>query len=167
MNLTTIRIIGLKIRDFAASDCSEAMVQECECLAGACAICARVMQLVLEELGHESTFVMGQNRHSGHCWNEMELHGSMYAIDLTATQFYCIDQQAEFPTHTCYADCPEVMIEPVSAYTSREFVRKFRSNIQTNENALDSIRRGWTRQSPTKYTGAIDEFVSQVVSQHR
>ena len=166
MDLKTIQIIGLKVREFAASDCSEALVQECECLAGCCAVCARTMQLILEELGQESTFVMASTRTAGHCWTELELHGQIMVIDTTATQFYCSDSDNDNEDNVCYADCPEVVIEPLSVYGKRSFVRKLKNYVQ-DQDALDSIRRGWTNQSPARYLGAIDEFVSQVVSDLR
>ena len=152
LTIKQIKLIGLRCRSFIQDECEECLCCDRECLAGACAVTSFAMGVVLDEHGHDTTFVMQDmpDSHGRHCYLELYLNDIKHVVDVTATQFFCEKYREDPDDWSQYID--ECLIEPAKAYRKRNFTEGRRT---LDLDALIKIKRGWSEQSPSRYEKKI------------
>jgi hypothetical protein len=158
LTIKQIKLVGLRCRNFIRDECEECLCCEPECLAGGCAIASYAMSIVLDEHGHDTTFVMQDisNNIGRHCYLEMHLNDVKHVVDATATQFFCGRYREDPDDWSQYID--ECLVEPARVYRKRGFVSGTRA---FDLDALIKIKRSWSEQSPYQYEEKIMEWADR------
>ena len=153
LTLKQIQLVGLRCRNFIEDEIDKCFccTSEPQCFAGACAIASHAMSIVLDEHGHDTTFVLQSIADSlgFHCYLEFFLDDIKHVVDATATQFFCGRYKEDDDWSQYIAEC---VVEPAKAYRKRQFCTGRRT---IDMKALHTIKRGWQEQSPHNYEKKI------------